>query len=188
MKSGEGAPTDPTTSDGLHTTPVDMLLWSAGTWTVTGPGNHLFRSYAYTGIPDGDDMQLVHLDPNCTYDLYMYSGFDDSTYTVAGEVKSVVPEDLASPYWFPGPPDEAWIEGRNYAVFRDLVPTLPTVRTDQRMSDAEKGYVIEVNYKSFTPAGNGSITGFTLVEIPEPATLVLLAIGSLGIIARRKRR
>ncbi len=155
-------------SDGV-TTAVTGNIWG-NSW-VGGP-NALFQDFSY--VQGGEaQMQLINLDTACTYDLYMYGSGDNTDYVFDGVTKTII-FNTGSSTWNPGPPTGSWVEGENYVVFKGIVPT----------ASGE----IWLAYKPGPSSVSGTISGFTLVEnVPEPATMALLAVGGVAVVIRRRK-
>ena len=76
------------------------------------------------------------------------------------------------------PIPSAFVEGENYVVFRNVVAVGGTI------AGAMQG--APTAGPEGNPEGEGDFNGFTIVLIPEPATLSLLAIGGLVLMRRRR--
>lgn len=137
----------------------------AGTFAVqfSAPGlNYLNYTWGAPYVSGGDDLSAPHLS---ALPLEPWAGTQAlfSNFLNAGQFESgtIITMDMSVPLDF---------------------PTRSVVRIDPFIDEAQE--------MGFTPDGSSFIPttgqGFTLTVIPEPATLLLLGIG--GVVAMRRRR
>ena len=194
--SGQGAFSDPghnywnalvrngtspaaTASDG--TTATAVTFTEADTFTFNGgntPGIALFKPYDgnATSPPAAPPTPLtltLNNVPTGTYSLYLYGingGYANrgTTFTVNGVSQSTVNTTSSS-----------FIQGNNYVLFTGLSPV---------------NGAISATYTAYAGTGvqtsgnqEGDFNGLQLVQTPEPASIGLLGLGALGLLARRRR-
>jgi hypothetical protein len=134
------------------------------------------------------DLEVVGLDPNGIYDIYVYGGsqygtvvtLGDETYEMTGH-KSVAPGyDPGDPNWDPAAWDRdadlAWAEGFQYVSFNGLT--------------GSSSYAMQATLPDGAATGARlAVSGVQIVQtgvIPEPSTLVLLVIGAMALLVRRR--
>jgi hypothetical protein len=144
--------------------------------SAAGPATHdaeaLMQDYFYARFGRDTypgEITLTGIDPAKTFDLYLYGGGDqtsqNSRFTYDGLSKSTAAPDAAV---------TALIEDVNYVVFRNINAT-------------QAGEIFFTLDRPEADTDYSAINGLQLVEVPEPTTLSLLALGGLGAIVRRRR-
>ena len=79
----------------------------------------------------------------------------------------------------------------SFDVFGDQFYTdgLPLITLQPGAATAvDFDYTASIIAGQFDPTGTGSVSGLSVTSVPEPATLSMLAIGTLGALARRRRK
>ncbi len=191
-------PSNPTTDlidDSGAATTLDIAIASFNTWSVVGshPGQdadttynkELLNGYLNAG-PAGWNPPIIYSEvafseiPYASYDIIVYFSSD-----VAGREGSV--SDGTTTYSFNsvGPPSvnganalfaqttdtgSSYLTAANYAVFSGLSGASQAIRVQMLENDEWAG-----------------IAGFQVVAVPEPASVVLLAVSGLFIVGRRGR-
>ena len=105
---------------------------------------------------------------NGEYDIYVYAPANPAVPTKRYTVNGIPMANL------PGTFAGSFIEGTNYARITNLNISTNTL-----------------TLQSAQVSGNGGLAGLQITRedvIPEPTTLSLLALGGLGLLARRKRK
>ena len=112
------------------------------------------------------------------YDLYFYSGhvFDarTTTYTINGS--SLTANSTGTPFGV-----GVFVEGDNYVHF------------SSKQADATGQITVSIqgsggNSGLDPPSMGGMVNGFQITPVPEPATLLLFAIGAIGLLGIACRR
>jgi hypothetical protein len=153
-------------SSGLTMTQDMNSAWYNDNYTFTGPFAIL---KGYNNLGSGKTTGTLTLSgfTGGTYDLYIYDAFQwvssYTTYTINGTSQKISNNPVTV---------SSFVVGTNYVVFEDVTPV--------------NGQVV-ITLDATTVSGNicGSICALQLVAVPEPATMVLLAIGSFWL-RRRK--
>ena len=115
-------------------------------------------------------LSITGLDPALNHELYLYGGiqFSDNAdgiidYTVNGTTQRINWLGLDG-----GSSTTSYNEGENYVVFGGLT-----------------GSSITLN--ALPQQGEPTIMGFQIVSLPEPSRVLLLGLGALSLIVRRRR-
>ena len=174
-------------SDGTTVTTVGFVnhydfagMGSSGSNNLLDDGGQMWQ----TTWPYRADLYLTGLSTSQKYDLYLYATAGATAYGTAFTIGGVT--QLTA-----GGNDTSFVKGgstlvtgSNYVLFHNL------------MSDADGNiYIAAYSNSIITGIANGGsdsgpINGLQLVSVPEPGTLVLLAVGLVGLLAYawRKRR
>jgi hypothetical protein len=141
------------------TDPSDLLDYYNYQKTDSGDGNP-------NATPAG--FSISGLAPGA-YDVYLYSedgtaGNADTVFTINGVVASQTATNLNNVSTF--------VQNQDYVVF-DAVPT--------------SGDISGIFSPTSTDGAAGVFNGITLVAVPEPASVGILTVGTLGLLARRRR-
>ena len=130
------------------------------------PAVDLLRDYVYNSVGAGTGNITFNNVPAGIYDLYLYNvnGFNQSSGAKFnfGSNKTVT-NDGSSPIGF--------VDGVNYVKFAGLLP----------VSGQISGTIVATN------ASQSAFNGFQLVQVPEPASIGLVALGGLVLIIRQRR-
>ena len=161
-----------TASDGTTATTIDV--------TSVGLGGH-DRGATYTNalLRDGHvhakAVNINGLDDSKTYDLVFYSTFDNfaTEFTIGGVTKACKKTPTSAPY------QENFVEGQTYVLFEGI------------STDGSGGIDVTVGnaytHDSTSASNFTFFSGIQIAEVPEPATMSLLALGGIAMLKRRKR-
>ena len=167
--SGTQSMSNLTASDGTTETTIDV--------TSIGQGGHARDGYINGLLSDGHvhvtAIEIDGLDDSKTYDLVFYSTFDNfaTEFTIDGVTKSCEGSPTSATY------QENFVDGETYVLFEGV------------STDGLGGIDVIVG-NSYTHATTGTnftfFSGMQIVEVPEPATMSLLALGGIAMLRRRK--
>lgn len=145
------------------------VLSPGGVNSFTPGGNPaiaLFNGHLNTAA-DGhpDEMRITGLDPGGWYDLYFYSaraafGAQETTFVVGLESQTLQSSNTSS-----------LVLNDNYVVFRRIA--------------ADASGAIEF---SFNGPGGGVFSALQVKAVPEPSSMLLLAVGLVGLLGYRRCR
>ena len=176
-------------SDGTTTTTVTVSLSNHGDYDTKLDSNEgefvagrpLFNDYAYdvqtntTNFPAGNSpvpFSIAGLVNGGIYDLYVFSqngGYNSSTtvFTIGAMSKTVTNDtsDAQGPTGF--------VQTRNYEVFPGLIAT---------------GGTISGSFVTGKAGNAGAFNGFQIMQVPEPASFGLFAVGLVGMALLVRRR
>ena len=163
LNDNTGADSGATVSYGPAWTWYDGSVWgndNAGTVYLNGPGW-------------ADPIPTITV-TNVPYDLYtviVYHGTEEGANEATGFAPVTVNGALQAACTNSGTFGTVggWVDGRNSRVVTGL--------TDSTMT---------IDIASSIAGSDATIAGFQIVEVPEPATMALLSLGSLALIRRKK--
>jgi len=165
-----GVTTGPlTAADGTTLTSITVTLSASGSWVEIGmTGNDMIDDHAQSdGITWGQAYFTVNnLTPGASYGLYVYAtprgyiGYP-TRLTIGGSSQDTT-----------GGWSGDYELGVNYVLYDDVV--------------ADGSGQIRCDYGPAPASSWGFFNGVQII-IPEPATVALLALGSVGILLRRRR-
>lgn len=150
--------------------------WGDGTadGTVDPPNDMIARGYFDDGWTSGSGATGIGVDidvtnvPYSLYDVVVYMSTDSGTtytdYTVNGQTQTAGPYGTFANIG-------GWVLGQNAMVFSNVTGATLDIEVLERYADGDN-------------TARGTVSGFQIVEVPEPVTLVLLAIG--GVFLRRR--
>jgi hypothetical protein len=158
-------------------TASDGTTATSATVTVSGVGRYnnataafapaLMDDYLYGSPANGVGFSIDNLTPGGAYDLYIYSlngaGASATTGFTIGSATKNATNSAASTF----------AEGNNYVLFKGVIAT----------SGSISGTAIGLR-----DANSIAINGFQITSVPEPATVVLLATGLIGLLAYAWRK
>ena len=159
-----------TASDGTTATTIDV--------TSVGQGGHARTGYTNGLLRDGHvhvtAVNIDGLDDSKTYDLVFYNTFDNfaAEFTIGGVTKSCDGAPTSAPY------QENFVDGETYVLFEGV------------STDGSGGIDVTVaNTDTHATSGNNFtfLPGIQIAEVPEPATMSLLALGGMAMLRRRKK-
>jgi hypothetical protein len=123
----------------------------------------------------------LHHVPTGTYNLYLFGANFDNDRGASFTVGSGTPLGGFSSTMNlkNGSPSNAFVLGANYVEFVGVAPNGngDIIGTWGAVTNTVTGQ-----------SGEGDFNGLQLVRVPEPASLALLALGSAGVLALRRRR
>ena len=161
-----------TASDSTTATTIDV--------TSVGLGGHdRGATYTNTLLRDGHvhvkAIQIDGLDDAKTYDLVFYSTFDPfaSAFTIGGVTKACDGAPNSTPY------QENFVDGMTFVLFEG-VSTDGSGGIDVVVANADTGDSTSSSNFTF-------FSGIQIAEVPEPATMSLLALGGMAMLKRRKK-
>lgn len=139
-------------------------------WNTLGSGNKLMFGDMTMG---NWDLVITNI-PYASYDIIVYSkvySTNPQNFSIDGGVAQTITNFVAGWPQYEGPiqfEEAAWsngvlADGVHYTTFAGLSGGSHTLT-------------------------HGTLNGFQIVEVPEPATMAMLAIGGVGILIRRRRR
>lgn len=113
-----------------------------------------------SGLDNQERYNVYVIAPNASGDSRQFGG----EYTINSVSASAV-GGLAN--------ESTWLEGQNYVVFRNLAPVSGTLALAVGLSGTQERF---------------GVAGIQVATVPEPAAMVLLAVGAAGVAAWRARR
>lgn len=156
-------------SDG--TTPTEVGFSTTANWFGTrtsGGAIDLFTDYHGNWGVGSWDLTVTGLDDSALYDLYLYASDDatgdgsvsqGATFTVDGQSGRADSTNRST-----------FVEGENYVLFQNV---------------SASGGQIVINVAD--PEGVYLTNGFQVVRVPEPASMMLLAMAVGGLLFWRRR-
>ena len=164
-----GSLDDLVNNSGVATT-VDLSWSSHGTWangSLATPSSQLLKGYLDDNGPDGVHVDVTSI-PYANYTVYVYFNND-----FAGGTTSLFDiEANGTTYTTSGSftqPQAGVFDSGNSIMITGL-------SGDLNLSSGER-----------TNPGISNITGFQIVEVPEPSSAALLGLGGLALILRRRK-
>jgi hypothetical protein len=127
-------------------------------------------------LGDGSSGRIVFtisgLDDDYTYDVYVLWSYDaPGTSRASVDTSPTDPSDTwgKTLTWSTRSTDP--VEGQDYVVFSGVSATGGVIQLLTKPADSNRG-----------------LSGFQILQVPEPATMALLALGGLGLLLGRKRK
>ncbi len=157
--------------DDAGTTTTADLSWNAhGTWANGGlatPSAQMLKGYLDDNGPTGINIDITNI-PYASYDVYLYFNND-----FGGGTTSLFDIDVNSTNYttsgsFTQPQAGVFDSGNSIIV--------TGLSGDLNLSSGER-----------TNPGISTITGFQIVEVPEPSSTALLGLGGLALLLRRRK-
>jgi len=141
--------------------------------TVAGANDKIARGYfddTATSDGIGVDIEVTNV-PYALYDVVLYLGTDAShtsytPMTVGGMTQTAAPLEQFGTLG-------GWVLDKNVLVYSGLTGSILDIELPDRWIDGDG-------------SARGSISGFQVVQVPEPCTIALLSLGGLALIRRRK--